>query len=314
MHVVLIRGVDVYSDFPRVVTENQDAIYVAIVGMLADPKEAHAHIQELHFLPSNPTDKRTTLTYLENEGKMYRVSKGAPEQILNLAHNKSDIERRVHSIIDKFAERGLWSLALANQIYAVSITIRIVVAWLYATCIDMETPSPELITILNTLCDDPKNTVFIVSGRGKSMLSEWLSPCDRLGLAARHGYYVREATDGSMIETKDSGLVWYHHDADPDFGSCQAKELLVHLENVLANEPALVKRRRHVKSNLSIMNTAPNTPEIFACTVGRKPSKAKYYLDDAVDVVKLLSGLANASDPKPSNTPARFQVTFDAFF
>ncbi|GJT22010.1 hypothetical protein Tco_0891947 [Tanacetum coccineum] len=64
---------------------------------------------------------------------------------------------------------------------------------------------------------------------------------------------------------------------------------------------------------------------------GRKPSKAKYYLDDTVDVVKLLyglanasddtvdvvkllSGLANASDPKSSNTPARFQVTFDALF
>ncbi|GJY06709.1 plasma membrane H+-ATPase [Tanacetum coccineum] len=35
--------------------------------------------------------------------------------ILNLAHNKSDIEHRVHSIIDKFAERGLRSLAVAYQ-------------------------------------------------------------------------------------------------------------------------------------------------------------------------------------------------------
>ncbi|KAJ9560189.1 hypothetical protein OSB04_005349 [Centaurea solstitialis] len=95
--------------------ENQDAIDAAIVGMLADPKEARANIQELHFLPFNPTDKRTALTYLDNEGKMHRVSKGAPEQILNLAHNKSDIERRVHAIIDKFADRGLRSLAVAYQ-------------------------------------------------------------------------------------------------------------------------------------------------------------------------------------------------------
>ncbi|WRX19474.1 Cation-transporting P-type ATPase [Theobroma cacao] len=36
-------------------------------------------------------------------------------QILNLAHNKSDIERRVHVVIDKFAERGLRSLAVAYQ-------------------------------------------------------------------------------------------------------------------------------------------------------------------------------------------------------
>ncbi|CAI0549423.1 unnamed protein product [Linum tenue] len=96
-------------------TENQDAIDAAIVNMLADPKEARAGVQELHFLPFNPTDKRTALTYLDSNGKMHRVSKGAPEQILHLAHNKSEIERRVHAVIDKFAERGLRSLAVAYQ-------------------------------------------------------------------------------------------------------------------------------------------------------------------------------------------------------
>lgn len=55
-----------------------------------------------------------------------------------------------------------------------------------------------------------------------------------------------EATDGSSIEIKESALVWHHQDADPDFGSCQAKELLDHLENVLANEPAVVKRGQHI--------------------------------------------------------------------
>ncbi|PHT88124.1 Plasma membrane ATPase 1 [Capsicum annuum] len=77
--------------------------------------QARAGIREIHFLPFNPTDKRTALTYLDGEGKMHRVSKGAPEQILNLAHNKSDIERKVHAVIDKFAERGLRSLGVAYQ-------------------------------------------------------------------------------------------------------------------------------------------------------------------------------------------------------
>lgn len=70
--------------------ENQDAIDAAIVSMLADPKEARAGITEVHFLPFNPTDKRTALTYLDKDDKMRRVSKGAPEQILNLAWNKSE--------------------------------------------------------------------------------------------------------------------------------------------------------------------------------------------------------------------------------
>ncbi|GAB2285431.1 Probable alpha,alpha-trehalose-phosphate synthase [UDP-forming] 7, variant 2 [Dionaea muscipula] len=139
-----------------------------------------------------------------------------------------------------------------------------------------KTPSQEVISILNTLCADPKNTVFIVSGRGRDSLSKWFSPCKKLGIAAEHGYFIRwpeddgwetcgqsssfswlqiaepvmqlytEATDGSYIESKESALVWHHPDADPDFGSAQAKELLDHLESVLANEPVAVKKGQFI--------------------------------------------------------------------
>ena len=58
--------------------------------------------------------------------------------------------------------------------------------------------------------------------------------------------HYTEATDGSYIERKETALVWHHQEADPDFGSWQAKELLDHLENVLANEPVAVKRGQHI--------------------------------------------------------------------
>uniref|UniRef100_A0A1J3G0J6 Plasma membrane ATPase n=1 Tax=Noccaea caerulescens TaxID=107243 RepID=A0A1J3G0J6_NOCCA len=95
--------------------ENQDAIDTAIVSMLSDPKEARAGIQELHFLPFSPANRRTALTYLDGQGKMHRVSKGAPEEILDMAHNKLEIKDKVHATIEKFAERGLRSLGLAYQ-------------------------------------------------------------------------------------------------------------------------------------------------------------------------------------------------------
>nr|AAX16014.1 trehalose-6-phosphate synthase [Ginkgo biloba]AAX16015.1 trehalose-6-phosphate synthase [Ginkgo biloba] len=235
-----------------------------------------------------------------------------------------------------------------------------------------KTPGSEVLFILNSLCSDPKNVVFIVSGRGRQTLSQWLSPCEMLGIAAEHGYFIRwtrdaewetcvqgvdfgwkqitepvmklytETTDGSVIETKESALVWHHQDADPDFGSCQAKELLDHLESVLANEPVVVKSGQHIvevkpqgvskglvaERLLSIMVQNDKRPdfvmcigddrsdedmfegitsamagpslspiaEVFACTVGQKPSKAKYYLDDTVEVLRMLQGLAAASD------------------
>ncbi|KAF8411080.1 hypothetical protein HHK36_003619 [Tetracentron sinense] len=240
-----------------------------------------------------------------------------------------------------------------------------------------KTPSQEVILILNTLCSDLKNTVFIVSGRGRDSLGKWFSPCKKLGIAAEHGYFLRwprkeeweiggqstefgwiqiaepvmklytEATDGSSIETKESALVWHHQDADPGFGSCQAKEMLDHLESVLANEPVAVKSGQFIvevkpqevskglvaekiftsmvengkqadfvlcigddrsdEDMFEIIGNAmsrkilSSSTEVFACTVGQKPSKAKYYLDDTNEVISMLEALAEASDPSPSS-------------
>jgi hypothetical protein len=45
--------------------------------------QARANITEVHFFPFNPVDKRTALTYIDGaDGKWYRASKGAPEQVL----------------------------------------------------------------------------------------------------------------------------------------------------------------------------------------------------------------------------------------
>lgn len=55
----------------------------------------------------------------------------------------------------------------------------------------------------------------------------------------------------------------------------------------------------------------PAIAEVFACTVGQKPSMAKYYLDDTVDVIKLLQGLASASSQPKSEL--RLQDSFEVF-
>jgi len=50
--------------------------------------------------------------------------------------------------------------------------------------------------------------------------------------------------------------------------------------------------------------------EVFACTVYQKPSKAKYYLDDTVEVMKMLQGLAAASDVAAKSLST--QVSFES--
>ncbi|EOA29862.1 hypothetical protein CARUB_v10012956mg [Capsella rubella] len=259
------------------------------------------------------------------------------------------------------------------------------------TMMDQDTldkkPSDGLISLLNRLCDDPNNLVFIVSGRGKDPLSKWFDSCPKLGLSAEHGYFTRwnsssswetselpadlswktiakpvmnhymEATDGSFIEEKESAMVWHHHEADHSFGSWQAKELLDHLESVLTNEPVVVKRGQHIvevkpqgvsKGKVvehliaTMRNTKGKKPdfllcigddrsdedmfdsivkhqdvssiglaEVFACTVGQKPSKAKYYLDETSSVITMLEWLASASDgSKHEQQQKQSKITF----
>lgn len=52
---------------------------------------------------------------------------------------------------------------------------------------------------------------------------------------------------------------------------------------------------------------------VYACTVGQKPSMAKYYLDDTFEVIRLLEGLASTKSysptPSSSSSPARFSHT-----
>jgi len=58
------------------------------------------------------------------------------------------------------------------------------------TTID-KTPNETIVSMMNTLCADKKNVVFIVSGRGRDSLEKWFYPCPELGIAAEHGYFMR---------------------------------------------------------------------------------------------------------------------------
>ncbi|XP_057767116.1 ATPase 8, plasma membrane-type-like [Salvia miltiorrhiza] len=95
--------------------ENQDAIDASIVNMLKDPIEARAGITEVHFLPFNPVEKRTAITYYDSHGNWHRCSKGAPEQIIELCGLSGEELKKAQMIIENFANRGLRALGVARQ-------------------------------------------------------------------------------------------------------------------------------------------------------------------------------------------------------
>ena len=113
-------------------------------------------------------------------------------------------------------------------------------------------PGAILLALLNTLADDSRNNMVIVSGRHRDLLQKWFGSLN-LGLVAEHGAWIREkAKDwvpavkvesnwkekvlpilrnyedrlpGSFLEEKEFSLVWNFRSADPELASVRSKEL-----------------------------------------------------------------------------------------
>ena len=64
-------------------------------------------------MPFNPTDKRTEATVRAPDGSVFKVSKGAPQVILRLAHNKDELRGRVETAVQELADRGFRALGVA---------------------------------------------------------------------------------------------------------------------------------------------------------------------------------------------------------
>ncbi|KAG0039102.1 plasma membrane H+-ATPase [Podila clonocystis] len=98
--------------------ENQDAIDTCVVNSLPDTSLARAGIEQLDFIPFNPTDKRTQMTYRRlSDNTVHRVSKGMATIILDLCtRGKTDEQiAQMHADVDEFAMRGLRALAVAIE-------------------------------------------------------------------------------------------------------------------------------------------------------------------------------------------------------
>jgi trehalose 6-phosphate synthase/phosphatase len=134
----------------------------------------------------------------------------------------------------------------------------------------LNAPPEAVCRSLEQLCADPKNTVFVVSGDNNENVEKAIGNIPRLGLAASNGSCfsppmssgdltrtwlaldlgvdwesVKKValpimskftarTNGSFIKLAHSSIGWSYYDCDPEFGSLQAKYLVLELERDLA--------------------------------------------------------------------------------
>lgn len=126
-------------------------------------------------------------------------------------------------------------------------------------------PSRRVTSLLAKLCQNPNNSVYVVSGRDRNTLLQWFGKLN-LGIVAEHGFffcdkvnteapnesnwetmehncdlsfkdairpvfqYFTDRTPGSFFEEKEASLTWHFRSTETTFGAFRAQELQCHLE------------------------------------------------------------------------------------
>ncbi|KAJ6470507.1 glycosyltransferase family 20-domain-containing protein [Mycena sanguinolenta] len=164
----------------------------------------------------------------------------------------------------------------------------------------MAVPSAATLSALERLSADPRNVVYIISGRDGEFLEQHLGHLKHVGFSAEYGGFMREPgqetwvnltekldmswmgeveeifryyterTTGSVVEMKKSSITWHYRASDPEWGELfQCRQCQDLLENNLAH-----KRPIEVlvgKKNLEVRPIAVNKGEIVKRLLYKNP-------------------------------------------
>jgi H+-transporting ATPase len=92
--------------------DNDDTIDLAVLGGLKE-KDSLKGYDLVHFQPFDPVHKRTEASLIAPDGKKIKVTKGAPQVILELSANRDQVRNSVDKAVNEFAARGFRSLGVA---------------------------------------------------------------------------------------------------------------------------------------------------------------------------------------------------------
>ena len=93
--------------------EDKDTIDMAVLGGLKNNSALKGY-KVTHYQPFDPVHKRTEATVTGTDGKVFKVTKGAPQVILALAVDAAEVKSAADKAVNDFAARGFRSLGVAR--------------------------------------------------------------------------------------------------------------------------------------------------------------------------------------------------------
>lgn len=182
---------------------------------------------------------------------------------------------------------------------------------------DLAVPTRDIRALLRELVALPATDVHIVSGRRRGNLEQWFGQLP-LHLCAEHGYLARPpggewrtlveldlswmrpierllksvAADvpGAHVERKACSVAWHYREAEPEYGSWRAHELLNDLGHHLASAPAEILqghrvvevRARGVDKGVYVRSVFPDGKEASRFVIGLGDDRTDHDLLDAL--------------------------------
>jgi len=93
--------------------DNNDTIDLAVLAGVKNDQDLKGY-QVLHFQPFDSVHKRTEASVKGEDGKAFKVAKGAPQVILELSACAGQVKSAADKAVDDFAARGFRSLGVAR--------------------------------------------------------------------------------------------------------------------------------------------------------------------------------------------------------
>jgi H+-transporting ATPase len=94
--------------------EDRDAIDQAVLDGVKN-KDALKPYHQTAYVPFDPVHKRTEATLEDGQGKIFQVTKGAPQVIMQMSILTDEETRHAQQVVDAFAEQGYRALGVARK-------------------------------------------------------------------------------------------------------------------------------------------------------------------------------------------------------
>jgi H+-transporting ATPase len=93
--------------------EDRDPIDLAVIAGLTTP-ELLAKYEQVNFVPFDPINKRTEAEVKDPEGKSFKVTKGAPQVILEICRPEATVMKNALAKVQELASQGYRTLGVAR--------------------------------------------------------------------------------------------------------------------------------------------------------------------------------------------------------